>query len=219
MPPEPVQPISRRLAEIALELGAIKIAPDTPFTWASGARMPIYNDNRLLLGEYDHRLLIAEGFRSILTANQIKTDTIAGTATAGIPHATTLANTLKCPLIYVRPTAKEHGMKNRIEGPLKPAQEVVVVEDLISTGGSVLKVVQALREAGATVRHCLGIFSYGFPETLRNFEDQDCQLHTLIRFEDLLAFMQETGKLKGEQLQTLLDWKDNPFEWWDNKSK
>ncbi len=217
MPQEPNQPISRQLAEIALELGAIKIAPDNPFTWASGARMPIYNDNRLLLGNCSNRFLIAEGFKALIESNHIKTDVIAGTATAGIPHATTLANTLQCPLIYVRPTAKDHGMKNRIEGPLNPEQEVVVVEDLISTGGSVLKVVHALREAGAKVRHCLGIFSYGFPETHKRFEEQDCELHTLIRFEELLDFMKESGKLPKEQIQTLLDWKENPFEWWENK--
>lgn len=218
MPQESDQPISRQLAEIALDLGAIKIAPDNPFTWASGARMPIYNDNRLLLGKCSHRTLIAEGFKALIDSKCIKTDVIAGTATAGIPHATTLANTLQCPLIYVRPTAKEHGMKNRIEGPLNPGQEVVVVEDLISTGGSVLKVVQALREAGARVRHCLGIFSYGFPETLGRFEEHDCELHTLISFEELLEFMQESGKLPKEQIQTLLDWKNSPFEWWE-KSK
>ncbi len=217
MPQQPDQPISRQLAEIALALGAIKISPDSPFTWASGARMPIYNDNRLLLGNCSHRILIAEGFKALIENKGIKTDVIAGTATAGIPHATTLANALQCPLIYVRPTAKEHGMKNRIEGPLNPGQEVVVVEDLISTGGSVLKVVHALREAGARVSHCLGIFSYGFPESIEQFKEQDCQLHTLIGFEELLDFMKESGTLTAEQLQTLLDWKGNPFKWWEKK--
>ncbi len=217
MPTEPEPSVSKRLAEIALNLGAIKISPENPFTWASGARMPIYNDNRLLLGDSSHRQLVAEGFKNIIDSHNMATDVIAGTATAGIPHATSLANLLQCPLIYVRPTAKEHGMKNRIEGPLDTGKDVVVVEDLISTGGSVLKVVQALREAGAKVKYCLGIFSYGFPETLDRFTEQDCQLHTLIQFEELLSYMKMSGLLNPDQLQTLMEWKDNPFEWWEKK--
>ncbi|QPJ62963.1 MAG: orotate phosphoribosyltransferase [Candidatus Nitronauta litoralis] len=217
MPSELDPPVSIQLAKIALDLGAIKISPENPFTWASGARMPIYNDNRLLLGDSSHRQLVAEGFQAIIDSRKIPTDVIAGTATAGIPHATTLANRLQCPLIYVRPTPKEHGMKNQIEGPLDPGKNVVVVEDLISTGGSVLKVVHALREAGVRVQHCMGIFSYGFPDTIERFNEKDCQLHTLIQFEELLDFMKSSGKLSSEQLQTLMEWKDHPFEWWEKK--
>lgn len=219
MTPGSGQSIAQRLAAIALELGAIKIAPDNPFTWASGARMPLYNDNRLLLGSVEHRELVAQGFKVILEENGIQPEVIAGTATAGIPHATTLANLLGCPLIYVRPVAKEHGMRKQIEGPVEAGQQVVVVEDLISTGGSVLKVVKALRDAGSKVNHCLGIFSYGFPDTLRRFEETDCQLHTLLSFEELLTFMQESGQLEKDQLETLHDWKKAPLEWWDRQKQ
>ncbi len=179
--------------------------------------MPLYNDNRLLLGNAEHRRLVAEGFKVILEENRIQPEVVAGTATAGIPHATTLANLLECPLIYVRPIAKEHGMKNQVEGPLEPGQQVVVVEDLISTGGSVLKVVKALRNAGSKVNHCLGIFSYGFPDTIQRFEEAGCQLHTLLGFEELLTYMQESGQLEKDQLETLLDWKQAPLEWWEKQ--
>lgn len=202
-----------RLAEAALELGAIKVDTENPFTWASGHRMPIYNDNRLLLGRHEHRKLVAKGFRAILESSGIEAEVIAGTATAGIPHATTLANDLGCPLIYVRPAAKEHGLKNQIEGPLASGQKVVVVEDLISTGGSVLKVVRALREKGAEVRHCLGIFSYGFPDTLDKFKQENCELHTLLTFDQLLEYMTHHGRLESSQFEQLNAWREDPYGW------
>ena len=139
---------SEEIAKISLETGAIRLEAETPFLWASGYRMPIYNDNRLLLGNSQHRQLIAEGFKDVITCKEIEVDVIAGTATAGIPPATSLANLLETPLIYVRPHPKEHGMKNQIEGILRQNQNVVVVEDLISTGRSALKAVAAIRKAG-----------------------------------------------------------------------
>lgn len=202
-----------RLAEAALELGAIKVDAQHPFTWASGHRMPVYNDNRLLLGQHRYRQLVSEGFQSIMQAAGIEADVVAGTATAGIPHATTLANDLRCPLIYVRPAAKEHGLQNQIEGPLSSGQKVVVVEDLVSTGGSVLKVVQALRDKGAKVEHCLGIFSYGFPDTLEKFREQNCELHTLLTFDQLLEFMSGQGRLEHSQLEQLKTWRTDPYGW------
>ena len=141
---------SKKLAHIALEIGAIKLNPQNPFTWASGYRMPVYNDNRLLLGNAEHRLLIAEGFQDILRRENIHADAVVGTATAGIPHATTLANLLRTPLVYVRSSPKGHGMENLIEGVLTKSQNVVVVEDLISTGDSSLKAVEAVRKAGTS---------------------------------------------------------------------
>ena len=162
---------SKEIAKISLETGAIRLEAETPFLWASGYRMPIYNDNRLLLGNAKHRRLIAEGFKDVITSKEIEVDVIAGTATAGIPPATSLANLLETPLIYVRTHPKEHGMKNQIEGVLRQNQNVIVVEDLISTGGSALNGVTAIREAGGKVDHCLSIFSYGFSKAIEQFKN------------------------------------------------
>jgi orotate phosphoribosyltransferase len=204
---------SKELAKIALDIGAIKLDPEKPFTWASGYRMPIYNDNRLLLGNADHRLLVAEGFRSILQKEGIPVDVIAGTATAGIVPATTLANLLQTPLIYVRPLPKEHGLQNQIEGVLHPEQNVVVIDDLISTGGSALKCVEAIRHAGARVEHCLSIFTYGFQEATTQFRNAHCRMHPLLTFETLMQHAREDGSLGKEQCALLESWHDDPFTW------
>lgn len=204
---------SKELAKISLDIGAVKFDPKHPFTWASGCRMPVYNDNRLLLGNADHRLGIAEGFRDILQKEHIRVDVVAGTATAGIVPATTLANLLHTPLIYVRPTPKGHGLKNLIEGILLPDQHVVVIDDLISTGGSVLKSVEAVRNAGGKVDHCLSIFTYGFQEAADQFRDARCQLHSLLTFESLMAQAREEGALDEEQFSMLKSWHDDPFTW------
>lgn len=204
---------AQQLAKISLEIGAIKINPKEPFTWASGYRMPLYNDNRMLLGNADHRALIAEAMKAILKKVGAPVDTIAGVATAGIPHATSLANLMQQPLIYVRSSPKEHGLKNQVEGILKPGQTVVVVEDLISTGGSAIKAVEAVREAGGVVEHCLGIFSYDFPEAKDRFEKSQCQLHTILNLDFLLQLAMEQGLVTLEEKQVVDSWIQNPFEW------
>ena len=205
--------VAQQLAKISLEIGAIKINPKNPFTWASGYRMPLYNDNRMLLGNADHRTLIAEGMKAIIEKEGVRVDAIAGVATAGIPHATSLANLIKLPLIYVRSSPKEHGMKNQVEGILKPGQAVVVVEDLISTGGSALKAVDTVREAGGVVENCLGIFGYGFPETKERFEKSQCRLHTLLNLDALLQLAVTEGYIASKEKQVIDTWKQNPFEW------
>ena len=204
---------AHQLAQISLELGAIKIDSKNPFTWASGYRMPLYNDNRMLLGNAAHRALIAEAMKAIIEKEGMPVDTIAGVATAGIPHATSLANLLKLPLLYVRPSPKEHGLKNQVEGLLKSGQAVIVVEDLISTGGSALKAVEAVRDAGGVVKHCLGIFSYGFPEAKDRFEKSQCQLHTLLSLDSLLKFALKEKYIASEEKQVLDTWRQSPFEW------
>lgn len=204
---------AQQLAKISLEIGAIKINPKEPFTWASGYRMPLYNDNRMLLGNADHRALIAQAMKAVIEKEDIRIDTIAGVATAGIPHATSLANLLKLPLIYVRSSPKEHGLKNQIEGILKTGQAVIVVEDLISTGGSAIKAVNAVREEGGVVEHCLGIFSYGFPEANKRFEESQCQLHTLLNLDFLLEFAMKEGHINSKERQLVDNWMQNPFEW------
>jgi orotate phosphoribosyltransferase len=204
---------AQQLAKISLEIGAIKINPKNPFTWASGYRMPLYNDNRMLLGNADHRTLIAEGMKAIIEKENVRVDAIAGVATAGIPHATSLANLIKLPLIYVRSSPKEHGLKNRVEGILESGQAVVVVEDLISTGGSALKAVDTVREAGGVVEHCLGIFGYGFPEAKERFEKSQCQFHTLLSLDPLLELAVKEGYIASEEKQVIDAWRQNPFEW------
>jgi len=204
---------AQQLAKISLEIGAIKINPKNPFTWASGYRMPLYNDNRMLLGNAAHRTLIAEGMKAIIDKEDLQVETIAGVATAGIPHATSLANLIKLPLIYVRSSPKEHGLKNQIEGILKPGQTVVVVEDLISTGGSALKAVDTIREAGGVVEHCFGIFNYGFPETEERFEKSHCRIHTLLNLDTLLQLAVKEGYIALEEKQVVDTWRQNPFNW------
>jgi len=205
--------VSEELAQIALKIGAIRINTDDPFTWASGYRMPVYNDNRLLLGNSGHRLLIAHGFNHLLIKKRIKTDVVAGTATAGIPPATTLADLIKTPLIYVRPAPKKHGMENQIEGVLNKGQNVLVIEDLVSTGGSVLKAVETIRLAGGKVQHCFCIFTYGFQEAEDLFVRSDCQLHALLTFENLIDFGAKTGALTESQTTLLHPWFKDPFQW------
>ena len=205
--------IAENIARIALEIGAIKINAQQPFTWASGYKMPIYNDNRLLLGNSQHRELIAKGFHNLLKGCDAEVEVIAGTATAGIPHATTLADLLQVPLIYVRSTAKSHGMGNKIEGILKKNQKVLVIEDLISTGGSAINAVAAIREAGGMVTHCFSIFSYGFPEAFEKFNDAYCQTHSILAFSELLKVAQSTQVISPNDIDTLKSWQKSPFKW------
>lgn len=204
---------SEQLADIALKIGAIRINTENPFTWASGYQMPIYNDNRLFLGNADHRFLIANGLQNLLVGKKIVPDVVAGTATAGIPPATTLANLIKTPLIYVRPTAKKHGLQNQIEGILKKGQNVIVIEDLISTGGSALNAVESIRQLGGRVEHCICIFNYGFQETGDRFEKSGCQLESLLTFEKLMDYGTKTGEFTGPQISLLRSWFNDPFGW------
>ena len=205
--------IAKNIAQIALEVGAIQINARKPFTWASGYKMPIYNANRLLLGNARHRSLIAEGYRNLLKKHAIEVEVIAGTATAGIPHATTLADSLQVPLIYVRSSAKSHGMGNKIEGILKKNQRELVIEDLISTGGSAVNAIKAIREAGGIVNHCFSIFSYGFPEASEKFKDISCQIHSILIFSELLKVAESTKYISPNEIETLQSWQNDPFNW------
>jgi orotate phosphoribosyltransferase len=204
---------SKEIAKISLETGAIKLQPDKPFLWASGYLMPVYNDNRLLLSSAKYRQIINDGFQEIITQKKISVDVVAGTATAGIPAATSLSNALETPLIYVRPSPKIHGMQNKIEGLLYPDQKVVVIEDLISTGGSAIKAVTAIREAGGQVENCLSVFSYGFLKASKQFKNLQCELHHLLNFEELIIISRENNKLSDNQFLMLKSWYDDPFNW------
>jgi orotate phosphoribosyltransferase len=209
--------IAESIAQVALEIGAIRINAQQPFTWASGYKMPIYNDNRLLLGNAQNRTLVSKGFQGLLKKCSIDVEVIAGTATAGIPYATTLADLLQVPMIYVRSASKSHGMGNKIEGILKKNQQVLVIEDLISTGGSAVNALTTVREAGGIVDHCFSIFSYGFPESLEKFKSVSCQVHSILDFSELLKVAQSTQDISSNDIQTLQSWQKSPFKW-GNKS-
>ena len=208
--------VAETLARISLEIGAIKFSPDQPFTWASGYKMPIYNDNRLFLGNAGHRTLITQGFQDLLKKCAAKIEVIAGTATAGITHATTLADHLQLPLIYVRSATKTHGMGNQVEGLLYKNQQVIVIEDLISTGGSVANAVTAIREAGGIVNHCFSIFSYGLAEATDKFKSISCEIHSILDFSELLEVALSTQNLSTNDIETLRSWQKAPFKWAEN---
>ena len=208
--------IAENIAQVALEIGAIQFNAQQPFIWASGYKMPIYNDNRLLLGNAGHRALITQGFQDLLKNCATKVEVIAGTATAGIPHATTLADRLQLPLIYVRSAAKTHGMGNRIEGPLRRNQQVLVIEDLVSTGGSAANAVTAIREAGGIVNHCFSIFSYGLTEAADKFKSISCGIHSILDFSELLKVALSNQNLSTNEIETLRSWQKAPFKWAEN---
>ncbi|MEK9629809.1 MAG: orotate phosphoribosyltransferase [Nitrospinota bacterium] len=202
---------------MALESGAVQLNVEKPFTWASGYKMPIYNDNRLLLGKAEYRSFISEIFLKFLDEVSMNIDVIAGTATAGIPHATTLADKMKKPLIYVRASAKSHGMGNQIEGPLKEGQNVLLIEDLVSTGGSAINAVNAIRKSGGIVDLCLCIFSYGFSEAQRRFEEINCKYRSILTFPDLIEEARSMQLLPNEQIESLAVWHKDPFKWAEKK--
>ncbi len=207
---------SQELAKVALEIGAIKINPEQPFTWASGYQMPIYNDNRLLLGNAEHRILVGNALLNLVKEKNIAVDVVAGTATAGIPHATTLANLMKIPLIYVRPSPKEHGLKNQIEGVLKVGQSVLLIEDLVSTGGSAIKAISAIKEKGGKVNHCFCIFNYGFEEAERNFSQINCHLNSILDFPSLIQYAENFSAITPQQKDLISNWYKSPYNWKSN---
>lgn len=179
--------MQKKIARWLLEVGAVTLRPSRPFTWASGIKSPIYCDNRLLLSYPKARSDVIEAFEKIIGEKRIKCDAIAGVATAGIPYAAILADHLKKPMLYVRSAAKDHGKGNQIEGCVKKGARVLVIEDLVSTGKSSVAAIQALKDAGARVTHCLAVFSYQFKKAEDAFEEARCRLQTLTDLETLLA--------------------------------
>ena len=202
-----------KTAEYLLNINAIKLQPEDPFTWASGWKSPIYCDNRLALSYPEVRTFLAETI-----ANQIKdlygTDiTIAGVATGAIGIGALVAQALDLPFVYVRPEPKKHGRQNQIEGYLNPEKKVVVVEDLISTGMSSLNAVSALKEANADVLGMIALFTYGFEKAQSNFSSAGIPLYTLSDYDHLLAFATQTKAISEEQHATLKSWRTAPSEW------
>jgi orotate phosphoribosyltransferase len=201
-----------QVARHLLEIEAVKLNPDNPFTWASGIASPIYCDNRTALSYPKVRTFIKEALAEA-SVSFGDFDVVAGVATAGIAHGALLADKLEKPFIYVRSSAKEHGRKNLIEGEVKAGSRVLVIEDLISTGGSCIKVIDALHDAGCEVVGVLAIFQYGFEKAKTAFETIGIPLKTLCSYDVLLEEAIKTGYVQAYQLKTLQQWRENPEGW------
>ena len=205
--------ISRRIAGELLEIGAVSLSPRSPYTWASGLRSPVYCDNRLIMGYPVIRQFSTKGFAQIISENLLACDVIAGTATAGIPHAAWLAHHLDLPMVYVRSGSKAHGKGNQVEGPLFSGQRVVVVEDLVSTGMSSTAVISPLESSGAKVSAVLAIFTYGLKKADSAFEDAGIPLYTLTSFSELIDVASERGSIDSDDLESLRLWHQDPEAW------
>ena len=205
--------INRKIASLLLQSKAIILEPSKPFTWASGWQSPIYCDNRVTLSYPEFRNDIKEAFIRVIEEVFPGPDLVAGVATGAIAQGVLVAEAMKLPFVYVRPSAKDHGRKNLIEGRLEPGQRVVVIEDLISTGGSSLKAVEALRNAGATVLGMVAIFSYGFQLAGDSFRQAQVELRTLTDYHTLIETALESGDIQPGQVALLQQWRKNPAQW------
>lgn len=197
------------VAEKLLDIKAVSLQPKEPFTWASGIKSPIYCDNRLTMGYPEVRKLIAAGLANLIKREYPAVEVIAGTATAGIPHAAWVADLLDLPMVYIRGAAKGHGKGNQIEGPLKAGQKMVIIEDLISTGGSVLEAVTASKKAGAEVLGVAAIFTYGLPKGMANFSAAGVKVKTVTDYEILIQRALEIDAINSHELDLLHAWKNN----------
>ena len=204
---------SVKLASYLLQSKAIIIDPANPFTWASGWTSPIYCDNRKTLSYPEIREFIRDSFIREIQSSFKQADIIAGVATGAIAHAALVAGAMELPLIYVRSSQKAHGMTNLIEGDISVGKTVVVIEDLVSTGGSSLNAVSALRKAGMNVLGMASIFTYGFPQAVENFKQADVPLVSLGNYHDLIEQAVQTGYIQPEFLKTLEGWHRDPARW------
>lgn len=204
--------IAQETAQHLLRIKAVKLSPNEPFTWASGLLSPIYCDNRVALSHPDVRTFVKQNLVK-KSADFGAFDVVAGVATAGIPHGALVADALGLPFVYVRSSAKDHGRRNQIEGELSTGQRVLVIEDLISTGGSCLQAVDAVREAGGEVVGVLAIFQYGFPKAAEAFAEKGVPFQTLSDYRTLVQAAAATGYVSAGDLDTLNRWSENPSGW------
>lgn len=205
--------IAKKTAELLLQINAIKLQPNDPFTWASGWKSPIYCDNRIVLSYPQIRNYVRETLAKQIEDLYGKPDVIAGVATGAIGIGALVAEYLNLPFIYVRPEAKKHGRQNQVEGHAEKGQTVVIVEDLISTGKSSLNAAKALREAELNIKGMVAIFSYGFDVAKENFSDANINLNTLGNYESLLEQALDTKYITQKELEILSLWNENPSEW------
>jgi orotate phosphoribosyltransferase len=208
-----MEDVAKKIAESLLQIKAIKLQPSNPFTWASGWKSPIYCDNRKTLSFPVVRSYIRDSFASLIRELYPQADMIAGVATGAISHGALAADKLELPFIYVRSGAKEHGLGNQIEGYYEKGQKVVVVEDLISTGGSSLNAVRALRDAGCEVLGMVAIFTYEFSKATEGFAAEKCRLNTLCNYTVLIETAVKAGYITESDVETLKKWRLNPAVW------
>lgn len=202
--------LAMTVAHDLLTIEAVSLSPQDPFTWTSGIKSPIYCDNRLTLSYPRVRSTIADGLVALIASHFPNVDVIAGTATAGIPHAALVSERLQLPMVYVRGEAKQHGKGNRIEGKISPGDEVVLIEDLISTGGSVINAAEALKVAGANILGVAAIFSYGLEKGTAQLNEANLTVHTLTNLAMLLNVAAEKGSIDKTDQAMIHNWRKNP---------
>lgn len=205
--------LANDIARDLLKIKAVYLKPEEPFTWASGIKSPIYTDNRVTLAYPETRTLIENGFVEKIRAEFPDVEVIAGTATAGIPHGAIIADKMNLPFAYIRSKPKDHGAGNQIEGRVAPGQKMVVIEDLISTGGSVLDAIAAAKREGADVIGAAAIFTYELPKADKNFADAGVKLVTLSNYTELIHLAEQEGYINAEGLTLLKKFKDNQENW------
>lgn len=205
--------VAQKIAESLLQIKAIKLQTQNPFTWASGWKSPIYCDNRIALSHPSIRTYIRQKLSQVVQDGFGSVEMISGVATAGIPQGVLVAQDLGLPFSYVRNDSKEHGRKNMIEGEIVSGQRVVVIEDLISTGKSSLKAVEALREAGCNVVGMVSIFNYGFDEAVKNFEEAKCEIISLCDYDALIEVAAKFNYIHSNEIEALKEWRVDPANW------
>jgi len=206
--------MEREAAEILLKLKAVLLSTDPPFTWASGIRSPIYCDNRLIMSFPEEREKIINYFIEVITEKKLAPEVICGTASSGIPWAAWIARELELPMVYARQNIKKYGAKNQLEGILKPGSKVLVIEDLVSTGGSSVHAAGVVREAEGVVADILSIFTYQLEKADRILEKSKVNLHTITNFNTLIEVAAEKGYLESADREKVLEWSDDPEGWW-----
>lgn len=202
--------LSKKIASALLEIKAVTLSPTKPYTWASGLKSPIYCDNRITMSYPSIRRMISEGFVEYIKAQYPEVDYIVGTATAGIPQACFVAELMQLPMAYVRPEPKAHGRSQQIEGFIPSGSKVIVIEDLISTGGSSIKAVEALTKEGIEVLSVLAIFTYELEKATNNFNEASIILHTLSNYSTLIEVAKESNQISNEEVELLKSWRNDP---------
>ncbi|MBF7017335.1 orotate phosphoribosyltransferase [Staphylococcus durrellii] len=201
--------MTKRIAQSLLDIGAVSLSPNDLFTWSSGIKSPIYCDNRVTLGYPKVRTEIRDGLCDLINTKFSNVEIVSGTATAGIPHAAYVSEVLNLPMNYVRSKSKSHGKQNQIEGALSEGKKIVVIEDLISTGGSSITAVNALKEAGAEVLGVVAIFTYGLNKAKELFNEAGIPFYTLSDYNELIELAKDNGEISEQDIKTLVEWRDN----------
>lgn len=205
--------VTEQVAKILLELNAISLNPKKPFKYASGIISPVYTDCRVLMAYPQKRRVIRDLYIDAIKKSGVKFDVVAGTATAGIPHAAWIADKLNLPMVYVRGKAKDHGKENLMEGIIKNGQKAIVIEDLVSTGESAINSVNAVRAAGGETSHVFSIITYGMQKASQSFKENNLTLVSLTTFQDVVELAQKLDYIKRQEISSILDWTSDPVSW------